>query len=159
MARSSETMLAKLAEHVQGPRWPIEFTHEKQKQVFQSILLTYDLMDDMTKSVEDIQDVREQKIMRQLVAKYILQVRCATDILIALYTDVVFDGRPINSDVQKAIGLALRSPFEAFREYLQQADLRIQKIPQNIDPKRSRISEVAIFRPKRKRKSIPPEAR
>ncbi len=134
MTVTGSTSKIEIPEQLRRFELPKDFTAEKREAMLHRLLLMYDFIEDLTKSVEAIDGVREREIVREIAERFTLQVRCATDIVVALYADVAFDGGFITEDTQSACARALRSVFEAMVRFTQDMERRLPRIPDKFVP-------------------------
>ena len=153
ITHSADAMTAKLAEQIEYFELPANFTTKKREAMLQRIVSMYDLLDDVTRSLEDAENARQRDKLGKITAQYVVQVRCSIDILVALFSDVAFHDRRITRDIQEAYEKALRSVFDAIADYVQQVDLTLMP-PEEINPDAASIIDVVAVGRNLKRKGI-----
>lgn len=153
MTHSADAGTAELAGHIEHFKLPEDFTAEKREALLQDIVSLYDVLDEITRSVEDSEDARQREKLREIVAQLVVQGRCSTDILVALFTDVGFHGRPITQDIRSACEKALRAVFNAIHDYAWEVELTLFA-PEEIDPDAATIIDVVAVGQNSKRKSV-----
>ena len=71
---------------------PDTFTAEKREQLFQGILLLYDLLESVKESVT-ADDVVDREKLLEITTPFLTQARFTIDVITALYNEVVFQGQ------------------------------------------------------------------
>jgi len=140
MTRSMQATTTELAHITGNCRLPETFTPNERAQLYQELALLYDLADNVMKSAMRV-DVRHREEFMPIVAQYLTQVRCSTDIVTALYNGVAFNGRPITRDVQDTFETAIRNIFVAMRDFLDDTTATFLP-PDEIDPRSTTVVEI-----------------
>jgi hypothetical protein len=128
------------------------FSTKRREELLIEILLLYDLLESVWKSVEEAEDSLQREKLREIVAPFAHEVRCATDILVALFTDIAFRGRPLTPDIQRAWGKAIQAQFDGYRNFLDRVALAFVP-PKEIDPRTATVTDVVAVGRTFKRKS------
>jgi hypothetical protein len=134
---------SKLAQLEQVFELPATFTSEKREQLFQGILLLYDYLNRVVDSVM-ADDVMERDKLLAITTPFLTQARFTTDVVTALYNEVVFYGRPITQDLRDTMQDALHNMFCAVREFSESMHAAFVP-PDEIDPAATTVTNALAF--------------
>ena len=117
---------------------PVGDSMECERQLHELQLL-YNLIDKTAASVTAVDSVARASQL-ELITPFLTTARCSVDIVVALYQEVAFHGRPITRDLQDTIEQAYRRLFFAYGDYLNEIKEAFIP-PDEIDPTAASVLE------------------
>lgn len=111
--------------------------------MFRNILMLYRLADEVIEATQ-LAHITNRDEQVALAIPYVTQIKYSTDIMYALYKEVVFNGRAITREMQDTFEKANRNVFEAFEDLLDGAEATLIT-PDEIDPRATEVTGILSF--------------
>jgi hypothetical protein len=125
---------------MQRSELPTDFTLEKREKFFQELTLTYDLLGKASQSIVRVKEVHRRERLMAIAAPCLMQMRCSTDIIAALYNQLAFHDHPITQELRDMVTKAYRNIFDSYSEFLDKMEAAFIP-PDEIDPLMTIVSE------------------
>lgn len=97
--------------------FPASFTPEKQQEVFEEIVLIYDLTDNILSAIQrESNPHRDEELL--LATPFITQATNCANVITAFYTEITKKERPVTPEIKDALECAFRNYYIALRELI-----------------------------------------